>query len=499
MLSLRSALIASSCLVACGSFSAADAPPSVPDVPSDQADGGAGADASDPVVGAPVGCDPMEEPQKSPSCIVDPYGIFVDPTNGADTQLGTKAAPVKTILAALGKLKGRKRIYLCEGTLDEHVKLRTAVNLFGGFACQSWSYTAKHVRVAPHDVGYAIHIDEVAEPFVISDMDFAAAGGTTSSPSSISAFSYNTPSALFRRVTLTAQAGAKGADGVVGITGLLSSSTPIPGTPNAETAPAAVGSTPMVFARGQACTCSIGGTTTGGDGGKLVSRTGKNGLPAQVDPTPAGADGIGVVVNQPAHPGSHAPAGANGGGADRAGDISAEGLFSTPGLDGMDGAVGQGGGGAAFFASTGMYGAGGGGGCGGCGGGKGTAGRGGGASIALLALSSPVRLEQCVLTAADAGPGGAGGAGGGGGSGGLGGAPAASYPGEAGGNGGRGGVGGAGGGGAGGISAGVVYKGAKPVVQATFTTGRPGVKGVGGIPGTNDGVEGVASEVFLIP
>ena len=44
-----------------------------------------------------------KDPKDSLPCIDDGVGVFVSPT-GADTNPGTKASPVKTIPAALGKL-----------------------------------------------------------------------------------------------------------------------------------------------------------------------------------------------------------------------------------------------------------------------------------------------------------------------------------------------------------------------------------------------------------
>ena len=49
------------------------------------------------------------------------------------------------------------------------------------------------------------------------------------------------------------------------------------------------------------------------------------------------------------------------------------------------------------------------------------------------------------------------------------------------------------------MTAGIVYKGAKPTVQATIATGSLGAKGLGGAPGLNDGVDGVKADVFLVP
>jgi len=108
-----------------------------------------------------------------------------------------------------------------------------------------------------------------------------------------------------------------------------------------------------------------------------------------------------------------------------------------------------------------------------------------------VSFESPVRLVDCKITTGAAGAGGEGGAGGAFINGGM--RSGATGGGCRGGNGGHGGKGGAGGGGAGGLSAGVVYRGAKPNVAATIITkGTKGAKGVGGNPTQNDGVEGDA-------
>lgn len=493
MLSLRSIMVASSCLVACSTFSAADAPPT-PDVPPGQVDGGAASDASDPNVGTPIGCDPMEEPQKSPACVVDAYGLFVDPTNGDDTKPGTKAAPVKTISAGLGKLNGRSRLYLCEGVLTDRLRLSPAASLYGGFACGTWSYTGARVRVVPLEVGAALTIDGAAQPAVLSDMEFVAAGGIESAPSSIAAIVSASANITFRRVVLTAQSGAPGASGLPGAAGALSASSPTPGTFNAA-------------ARlGQICTCSTGAVTAGGNGGKAgpnaANRVATNGAPTQLVVTPDGADGLAVGPVTNAHAGSDAPPGENGKGADHLLDLtlgSPTPVVSAAGVDGLNGLVGQGGGAAAAFpGGAGVPSTdGGGGGCGGCGGHKGTSGKGGGASIALLAVDSPMHLENCALSSGNGGHGGAGAGGGLGTPGGTGGA--ADLNSRSGGPGGQGAGGGAGGGGAGGITVGIAYRGAKPKFQGTITTGALGERGGGGILGTNDGIDGVKADTLLLP
>ena len=93
-------------LQACG-----DSPPdNFCDYPNACKDGGPGLDATldapndaRPPIDAPAGCDLTKDPKDSLPCIDDGVGVFVSPT-GADTNPGTKASPVKTIPAALGKL-----------------------------------------------------------------------------------------------------------------------------------------------------------------------------------------------------------------------------------------------------------------------------------------------------------------------------------------------------------------------------------------------------------
>jgi hypothetical protein len=482
-------VVATCSIVACSSFGGDDspAPRADPDANAPDTtppDGG----SSLPPVGAPPGCNAFSPPESSLPCVVDAFGIFVDPTGGDDAQPGTKAAPAKTIAGALGKLAGRARLYLCDGVLDEHVKLTAAVDLYGGFACKTWSYTGTKTRVAPRDAGFALEIRGVATAFVIADMDFSAVAGTAASPSSVAAFVKASPSIMLRRVALNAK---NGLDRTTGTTGAMG--TRLSGGP------------------ALLCKCSNGGTSMGGLGGPkgaigAPSNPGGPGGPAQAVPTPAGHDGAGVSSGSVGDTGSD-PNGmaAAGKGADHPYDVMAESVVAASGGDGGDGPVAQGGGGSASTVGLSVSVPslpGRGGGCGGCGGHKGLGGAGGGASIALLAFDAPVQLDTCVLTS---GSGGRGQDGGGGGAGEGGGAGAPGDPSQssskAGGPGGTGGAGGGGGGGAGGVSAGVVYQGAKVLVQATttITTGALGAKGVGGVPGGTDGVDGPKADMIVLP
>lgn len=451
-------------------------------------DGGDGAVPRQPPVGAPPGCDPSTPPQSSPACIVDEFGIFVDPGGGDDAQPGTKASPAKTITGALSKLGGRRRVYVCEGVLDEHVKMVASADLYGGFACQTWAYTGTKTSVAPKDVGFALDIRGIADAMIIADMAFSVVDGTDALPSSVAAFVKASPMITLRRVALQAKNGFSRPTGATGPIG-----TKVSGGP------------------GLLCTCSNGGTSNGGPGGPkgangTPANAGSAGAPTQVPATPAGADGAGVGPGSVGHRGSDAVGVATvGKGADHPYDVVGDDLVAASGGDGGDGFVAQGGGGSAstvgFSVSVPSL-PGRGGGCGGCGGHKGQGGLGGGASIALLAFDAGVTLDTCALTSGDGGHGGDGGGGGGGGAGGAGapGDPSQSSS-MAGGGGGTGGAGGSGGGGAGGATAGVVYRGAVIAVPptSTITTGAFGTNGVGGKPGVNEGVDGPKMDVIVLP
>jgi hypothetical protein len=469
---------------ACGSSSEAGAPAPNPvqDASTDAAPDGP------PPIPAPPGCDLGAEPKDAPKCVVDEVGVFVDASGGDDTNPGTKAAPVKTLGAALGKLGNKPRLYVCAGTYDEHVKLSSAVSIYGGFACGAWSYSGAKAKVAPSTPGYALHVDKVSGAIAIADVAFAAVAGTEASPSSIAAFVNASPSVTLSRVELEAKAGAKGKDQPKGANGVLMTSTPTAGTLNGNNGGATNGGL------AQLCTCVGGGTSKGGGGGSL-NGDGNNGETAQATPDPPTATGAGQTSSDcnmgtnSARPGSNAPNAAAAEGAKRLGELTENGWQPEPGKNGAFGPAGQGGGG-----GGGSGGGGGGGACGGCGGEGGKGGGGGGASIALLTLGSAVTLKSCSLVAADAGPGGAGGDGGdgiGGGTRGTGGGAACN-----GGNGGKGGNGGAGGGGAGGVSVGVLYKGPKPTVDATISTGAKGAAGAG--PAGNDGVPGQSAETLEV-
>jgi len=462
----------------------------------------AGAD----VVQPPAGCDPAADPKDAPRCVVSDFGVFVDAAAGADGNPGTKEAPVKSITAALGKLAGKTRLYLCDGTYPEHVKLSAPVSLYGGFACGSWSYSGAKAKLAPTGKGLALEIRAASADLVLADLDVSANDATEPGESSIAAMVASTTSATFRRTSLTAGKAVDGADGL----------------PAADFAPAAApdgtpGAGGGAATPNPACTTSIGGA-----GGRNASPNGANGGVAVIPVYPTGNTGGGGIAGAtcgiPASDGAYGVEGTGGAGAAALGVLDASGWKGADGAKGGAGGNGQGGGGGAQRIEGGVGGSGGPGGCGGAGGASGTA---GGSSIALLVFQSDVRLDQASLNANDAGRGGnaangqkaqLGSANPG--------SPGSFASACAGGIGGVGGSGGGGGGGAGSLSVGILYKGKAPSLNGASTPaadtlpsvslgakGAPGAKGLGGIPAQpavpisrpgQDGTEGTTGQAKAI-
>ena len=467
----------------------------------DGLDGGRDGDVIDggaDVVQPPPGCDPAADPKDAPKCVVSEFGVFVDATGGADANPGTKESPVKSITAALGKVANKNRVYVCEGTYAEHVKLASAVSLYGGFACGAWSYSGTKPKVAPADVGYALEIADTTGDITVSDLSFVAANAVDKGQSSIAAFVHKASKVVIARSDLQGGTAKEGLDGDGGTTGTITAVTG-GGALNASGYPAS-GTTAGTI---KTCTCAGGATTAGAAGG------GPAGAGALGAPSVGGAapnDGVGGLANTSCSQAEPNGTGNNGGDAANAangpkitalGKLDSTGWIPQAGNAGPSGTAGQGGGGGGGRDGAG----GGGGGCGGCGGTGGKAGGGGGASGALVSVDSSVVLKASTLTAKAAGAGGSGGAKGDGAAGGGGqpGGAAGTFAGCAAGDGGRGGDGGTGSGGSGGVAVAVMHKGAAPTNEgSTLTPGTKGLGGQGGTPGGNDGLEGQQGEILPI-
>lgn len=451
--------------------------------------------------GTPDGstCDPAASPLDDPCVASDGLAVFVAPTGSADAA-GTQSDPFASITnAAAAAADSGKVVIVCNATYDEQVTLDTSTRIYGGFSCPDesnpWQPTAdEHPLVAP-STGTPLSIDSADYSVVVENIDFEAADATQAGRSSIAARVVGSSDVTLRRVTLTAGAGADGADG---------ETTPLT-FPDRETElDGKAGDDPDAPGSGGVYKCE-GGTTRGGAGGVAMSGSsdGDDGAPKYDDVGgKGGQEGASCGTGGTGLDGADAPAQPDALGARTVGTIANDTWQPEGGQDGEVGLPGQGGGGGAGSAS----GNGGGGGAGGCGGAGGQGGKGGGASIALLSVDSDVTLDSATLQTADGGDGGQGSLGqdgqkddvtGGGGAGGQGGG-AAACP---GGNGGAGGRGGHGGGGAGGISVSIVYRGTAPGQHdVTLEVGNAGAQGLGAgaSSSSHNGAEGVAQKELEI-
>lgn len=430
----------------------------------------------------PDGCDPKKEPKDSPKCVVGDYGVFVDGTNGSDTNTGTKTSPVKTFAEALKKVGAKPRIYVCSGTYGESVKLTSAVSVYGGFACGTWEYTGEKAKLAPNAAGYSLDIEGASAETVIADVEARSVDGTSEHVSSVAVRVVDS-TVKFVRAKLVAGKGADGAKGAAGGTATLLGGGNLNGNPaSGDTA----GST-------KTCKYSNNTNSTGGGGGG-PNTDGGNGGPNLNGTSPKdGKGGLGVTVCGDGgfgHSGASGKTGTPATSPTQQGKLLNNEWYPSDGDDGTSGGPGQGGGGGGGRNDSSS---GGGGGCGGAPGLEGKKGGGGGASISLLSINATVSLAASELSSGAGGVGGVGGSGGSGGSGGTGanGGPSGCQGGE----GGAGGNGGGGSGGAGGISAGVLHSGPAPTL--TDTTVTPGAAGNGGTGGaSNPGPDGKAGDVL---
>jgi hypothetical protein len=480
------------------------------------------------------GCDTTKTPSAESCLINEAYGVFVAPS-GDDANPGTKAAPMKSIGAAVVKAKsGVKRVFACAGVYDESLvvdKENEGVKVFGGFACPStdgagdsgadsaadasdaadaaaaivdsgappavWSFVVgAKASVVPSKVGYALEVAD-AKDVLFEDFAFEARSATQVGGSSIAVIVHGGTGVVLRRSSIRAGDGMAGAAGTSGVNW----------TPVAQDHESIAGHGTKTAAGGlaQDCLnlCVDNVHSAGGAGGTANSTAPQPGTPGSPNlngtPPKDGAQGAagGVCSVGIGHDGANAPAAAGGSGAQAWGSL--EKLFWTPaaGSDGKSGGPGQGGGGGGGGVLTNA--GGGGGGCGGCGGGAGRAGGGGGASLAVLSIDSTLTLAACRLETGRAGNGGKGSDGQAGQPGGVGGVQGPG--GCSGGAGGVGGSGGGGGGGAGGIAAAIAHFGPAPSevdgttesVSTVAATGGP--PGAGGSPPATKGKDGISQPI----
>ncbi len=489
------------------------------------AGGSGGSGATGGAAGSDGGtCDASGTPKDNPCAIDNQYGVFIDATGGSDdTGDGTEQHPYQTFKKGIEQATAAgKRLFACAGTYAESVKLTAANNgieMYGGFACDSWAYTGDKTEVKDATHGPALGIDAVDGAHV-EDIAFTSSDAVTPGDSSVAA-SVNTSTKIeLVRVVLTAGKGAAGLDAAAFTT---SATTGTDGNPGSD----ACHANPNPGGPAASTTCgadtSIGGK--GGLGGVGTSTAG-NGDSGQPD-LGKGRFGSGqgdsnwdcsvgkTIDNGGGHLGADGANGTPRPSATGLGTLTESGVTGVSGKSGTDGKPGQGGGGGGGAQAPGgtaslvcskltanvgaSGGSGGGGGCGGTGGPGGGA---GGSSIALVSIGSDVVLTDCQLVAAEGGAGGKGALGqigGNGGSGAAGGNGGLANNGCRGGDGGKGGHGGPGGGGVGGHSIAIAYTGTVPLVGATTTTTEASTAAKGGLGGgasiANKGDDGVTKDL----
>lgn len=443
------------------------------------------------VAGAAPDCDATKSPSED-ACVIDErYGIFVSPFGDDITGDGSRAHPYATLWTGITQAEAQsKRVYACAdgGPYRTVVDLDSAANgleMYGGFSCTDFSYRtfAKSRVFSP--VTRALSVEWVYG-LRIEDFAFQAAFGSRSGESSVAAVVQASSGVVLRRLELEAGVGMSGADGSLNAF-TYEGHAELDGND----------ATGMAGASEKACQCEWLLPTTGDVGGvvRAPEQHGGAGMPELGPCEERGDAATSCESDAAAQRGADAPAVAGATGATTVGTVTSDGWVPASGEDGATGPAGHGGGGGACTTEGG----GGGGGCGSCGGAGGPGGQGGGASIALLVSASVVSIADSKLITRDGGKGGDGVPGqlaqreaGLGGKGIHGGCP--------GGAGGLGADGAAGGGAAGGVSVGILWAGEAPAQTGlTILIGRPGTKGSGGEPGTNDGIDGIARDVLEAP
>lgn len=437
---------------------------------ADAGTAGAEGDAGNPIT-LPSGCDLTKSIADAPACVSDEVGIFVSPS-GDDDASGRKATPLKTIATAVALAASRSlpRVYVCEGTYDAPVEVKSAVSILGGLTCQWEPVANARPRITP-PVGPALRVVGVTGGISFEDLDVTA-GADANAPgaSAIAAFVSESKSVAFRRVNLKAGAATDGPKGEA--------------RSNYTAEPTAGGNTSTVSpGAGPSCTCLDGTSSKGGMGSAGPGPgVGSGSSTPMVGSSNSGSYDVGsCTAGGPGANGNAAPEGT----AQVAGVLSALGWDSSSVTSNNgNGSPGQGGGGGGAHTSQNV--GGGGGGCGGCGGAGGTPGTNGGSSFALLSFNSGVTIEGGSLVTSTAGTGGEGAAGQNGQSGATYGYGACN-----GGSGGSGAGGNGGAGGAGGHSVPIGFVGPEPTVAgAALTPGAAGVGGAGGARGTGPGNAG---------
>ncbi len=361
---------------------------------------------------------------------VDVYEAIHVALSGNDTNTGRRAAPKRTITAALAAAEafpgGRIMVRAAAGLFIENLTLGSNQRLYGGYAYPAWTPTATKTSIQGWSVGVGL-IDSEYDNLQFGGRDTTVPGesaiGLTLKDCIEEVYFYNCR--FDGGFTAAAAAAAHAANGANGTNGTLGAGG------NSIT--------------GQGGAGGPGGSLGGGNGGNGGFASGGSGSSGQAGAGAlggaGGASGGGAGGN-----GQNAPNGVNGAAPPVGpGSLSGTTFVARAGLPGTTNHGGGGGGGGGYNGTSipSLPGSGGGGGGGGSEGGKpGPAGPGGGSSFGLLSVgdNGNVYFDNCSFWAYGAGNGGAGGNG----------ALPGATAGQGAGQGGDGGIGGRSGGGSGG-------------------------------------------------
>ena len=378
------------------------------------------------------------------------HALFVDPATGADTQPGTRDAPLSTLDRAL-ELAGQDSsisAILIAGSpqIPGPIRLTQDVSLLGGFASPTFAQdgnarpTITATPMMENDTLVGIIASGLDEAVVLRDLDVITPDNPKGATVGVI---LDQAELILERTLIRAGTGASGEAGSQGGPGEAGAMGQAGGQQGQTSAGEGGANT--------SCPDASGGA--GGQGGKAGSSA-----------EPGAASALEAPGGQPGMPGTHGTDGAEGDPGDPAGPGTWNQAGYMPGAAasvGDAGSPGQGGGGGGGGASNaGQGGGGGGGGAGGCPGDPGQPGTSGSPSVAIFAIDAKVTLRNAQISTTGGGAGGAGGAGSEGGSGASGGAGVSGANGGSaggrGGDGGQGGTGGVGGYGLGGESWGVL-------------------------------------------
>ena len=420
-------------------------------------------------------------------------GIYVSATTGNDQNLGTMAAPKATIAAGLlaAQQQGKRDVYVAAGNYAGPLQLSgvTGKNLAGGYAPATTRWTRSNINVSLVSHGNPALAITDAGTTLVQFLTFSGdpATGTEADGTGKTAYGAQVRNSSVRLelLTISAGAGAPGANGTDGTAGLPGGSINAGihgnnGVQNDGSLFCSTGSQPAIGQGGPSACGRTGGA--GGAPGLAHSGAGSTGQPGGngVGPTAGGVGGppytdssapyATPLTTQNGSPGLDGTPGATAPAPSTVGTLGVAGYLPPITLGGGNGTHGNGGGGGAgggggcqdwnilgvlqLCACYTWGSSGGGGGGGGCAGTGGTAGKSGGASVGLMLWDSQVTAKLVTLGAARGGDGGRGGTGGAGSFGGGGAVSIQSFGSQGysgiGGTGGHGGMGGSGGPGAGG-------------------------------------------------